>query len=90
MSLSQSITNYTNDLEKFEFSGCPEDFKTAFQSHITAWREMKMVTDKHPNLRGELHQIFEMLEKSQDSSQFKTYLEQILETWKSVEENSLK
>ncbi|PKV50933.1 hypothetical protein ATE84_3002 [Aquimarina sp. MAR_2010_214] len=39
-------------------------------------------------LRGELHDIFSIIEKSKDSTEFKSRLSQILETWKIVEQSS--
>ncbi len=88
ISLSQTITNYTNDLKLIDFSLCPTAFETAFDKHIDAWLKMKKVTDNYPSMRGELHAIFDQLEKSKDSVEFKSSLKQIWDTWKEVENSA--
>jgi hypothetical protein len=71
-----------------DYSYCPEEFELAFHKHIDAWLDFRKVSDKYPLLRGELHDIFSIIEKSKDSTEFKSRLNQILETWKIVEQNS--
>jgi len=85
ISLSKTIDNYTDSLQALDFSECPSKFKTAFQEHIVAWQNIKITTDKYPSLRGELHYIFEELEQSKDSIEFKSFLKQIWDTWNLVE-----
>lgn len=85
-SLSATIVNYTNGMKNIDFSGCPEDFKTAFRSHISAWDSMMKVTDNHDGLRGEMHDLFDTIERTKDSLHFKTYLDAIWATWANVEE----
>lgn len=88
ISLSEAITNYSKNLKSLDFSHCPEEFESAFNKHIDAWLDFRKVSDKHAVLRGELHDIFTVIEKSEDSTEFKSKLNQILETWKIVEERS--
>ena len=63
ISLSETIRIYANGLEALDFAECPEKFSTAFQSHIKAWKEMIIITDKYPNLRGEMHDLFDEIEE---------------------------
>ena len=46
---------------------------------------MTMVTDQYPNLRGEMHDLFDIIEKGKDSGAFKTHLKAIWDTWENVE-----
>lgn len=88
ISLSQSITNYAKELEFLDYSNCPQKFVSAFHDHIEAWKRVTRVTDKYPSLRGELHDIFAELEKSKDSTEFKSLVKQVWDTWHWVEENA--
>ncbi|NNL16138.1 MAG: hypothetical protein HKO81_05810 [Flavobacteriaceae bacterium] len=89
VSLSQSIINYTKELESLDYSNCPEKFVSSFHEHIEAWKMVTKVTDDYPSLRGELHDIFSELEKSKDSTQFKSLVKQVWDTWNLVEENAM-
>ena len=83
--LSKTIDLYTNSLENLSFSNCPPTFSSAFKSHITAWKNMKEVTDKYPLLRGEMHNLFDQIKTSNDSLLFEKKLAAIFSTWKEVE-----
>lgn len=87
ISLSEAINNYSKNLKSLDYSHCPEEFESAFNKHADAWLDFRKVSDKYPLLRGELHDIFEIIEKSEDSTEFKSRLNQILETWKLIEEH---
>lgn len=85
ISLSETIDKYTTSVKNLSFKNCPENFKNAFQNHLSAWQDMKQVTDKHPHLRGELHALFDSIKKTDDSLTFTKKLEVIFSTWKEVE-----
>jgi len=85
MSLSASISNYVTSINQLDFQKCPEAFKSAFQEHAQAWSDMTSVTDNYPDLRGELHDLFDKLEKSEDAVAFKKHLENIWATWRDIE-----
>ncbi|WP_109098302.1 hypothetical protein [Aquimarina sp. AU58] len=86
--LSEAIHDYTKNVKSLDYSDCPKEFESAFHKHMDAWLDFRKVSDKYPLLRGELHDIFATIEKSEDSTEFKSRLNQILETWKIVEEIS--
>lgn len=86
--LSEVINNYTKDIKSLDFTQCPPQFKSAFDQHIDAWLDFKNVSDQYPSLRGELHDIFDMIGKTKDSTAYKAGLNQIMETWKVVKENA--
>jgi hypothetical protein len=88
ISLSEAINNYSKNLMSLDFSNCTEEFELAFHKHIEAWLDFRKVSNKYPLLRGELHDIFTIIEKSEDSTKFKSKLDKILETWKIVKESS--
>ncbi|MBT8324917.1 MAG: hypothetical protein HKN99_12220 [Winogradskyella sp.] len=85
LSLSKTIINYTDVINSIDFSTCPDEFTTAFKSHIEAWKNMIEVTDNHDTLRGEMHDLFDSIEHTKDSLQFKIYLNAIWSTWADVE-----
>ncbi len=85
LTLSKTIDLYTNSLEDLSFSNCPPTFSSAFKSHITAWKNMKEVTDKYPSLRGEMHDLFDQIKTSNDSLLFEKRLTAIFSTWEEVE-----
>jgi len=88
ISLSETINDYTKELESMNFTNCPEKFKSSFNAHIMAWRHLRSVTDKYPAMRGELHDIFASIEKSGDSTEFKALVQEVWDTWDLVKENS--
>ena len=86
ISLSQTIINYTAGLESLDFSNCPKPFSDAFQSHIKAWNNMLKETDNYPDLRGEMHDLFDQIKAGSDSTKFKILEAEIWSTWSAVEE----
>lgn len=86
VSLSETIKTYVAGMKALDFENCPQDFTKAFNSHIEAWNAMIPVTDNYPNLRGEMHDLFKELEKSNDSIVFTKKLSSIWDTWAIVEE----
>ena len=85
LTLHKTIDNYTEAMEHLNFEGCPEKFKSAFKDHISAWDAMGEFTKRHSGLRGEMHVLFDSIEKTQDSSKFKLLLKTIWDTWADVE-----
>lgn len=71
-----------------DYSSCPDRFITAFHKHIEAWKMITKISNKYPSLRGELHEIFAELEKGKDSTEFKSLVKQVLDTWTIVEESA--
>ncbi len=88
ISLTETINNYSKSVKSLDYSDCPEAFELAFNNHIDAWLAFRKLSDKYPLLRGELHDVFSIIEKGKDSIEFRSRLNQILETWKVVEESA--
>ncbi len=88
VSLSKSLTNYTNEINQFNYNNCPEIFSKAFKTHEAAWNDIMVITNKYPNLRGEMHDLFDQIEVGSDSTQFKILLKNIWDTWADVETTS--
>ena len=84
-SLSLTISEYIAALKKLDYSGCPEAFVKAFNRHQQAWLDMIPVTDKYPELRGEMHDLFDIIERASDAETFKIRLKGIWDTWAEVE-----
>ena len=85
ISLSATIEQYVAGMRAMNFERCPGDFTKAFNQHIEAWSNMQVVTDRHPDLRGEMHDLFDQLEAGADSAQFKPRLKAIWDTWGEIE-----
>ncbi len=85
ISLSETIQAYVDGMKTIDFTDCPIAFEAAFRKHIQAWEEMKKHTDKYPNLRGEMHDLFKILEEKKDKEAFKPLLATIWDTWKELE-----
>jgi hypothetical protein len=85
ISLSRAIRNYTTEIDKIDFSNCPENFSKAFKEHKNAWLKILKITDKYSELRGEMHQLFKLLEQGEDKEEFKSLLDSIWKTWEDVE-----
>ncbi|WP_418603117.1 hypothetical protein [Hwangdonia sp.] len=85
ISLSQTISNYANSLNNLDFTGCPEQFKTAFKNHEQAWRNMMVLTNNYPELRGEMHDLFDTIKTGKDSAAFNPLLKNIWDTWAIIE-----
>lgn len=88
ISLSEAILKYTEGMRALDFSNCPEDFTVAFKEHIDAWEELRDVSDYYPAVRGELHDVFQVLEKSKDSVLFNQLVERVWKTWELVEQRA--
>lgn len=85
ISLSTTIDKYTNSVKNLNFKNCPTNFKNAFLGHLSAWEDIKQVTDNHPQLRGEMHALFDSIKTTNDSLAFTIKLKVIFDTWKEVE-----
>lgn len=85
ISLDKTITQYVEAIDNLNFEGCPEDFKNGFQSHIKAWSKMSEFTESYSDLRGEMHVLFNTIEKEKDSAAFKPLLKAIWDTWAEIE-----
>ncbi|MFC7356895.1 hypothetical protein ACFQO1_04280 [Jejudonia soesokkakensis] len=85
LSLSEAIDNYIFGIEAMDFKNCPGAFEAAFLDHKEAWAAIKEVTDKYPQLRGEMHDLFDQLEKTENGERFKELLADIWSTWEKVE-----
>ena len=85
LSLSETIEKYVGGMEALDFSQCPEKFSSAFKSHIEAWKSMVSVTDHFPDSRGEMHDLFNTIEKSEHAEKYKLALDKIWSTWSDVE-----
>lgn len=87
MPLTQSIRDYVAGLEAIDFSGCPEDFTTAFARHRAAWERSVDFFASFDELRGEMHDLFEQIR--QGDADTRTRLESVEEdiwgTWAEVE-----
>lgn len=86
ISLAQTIKEYTAGMAQFDYQNCPKDFTEAFKKHREAWLAMIPLVEKYPDLRGEMHDLFDQIEIGEHSEEFEPLLESIWSTWAEVEE----
>lgn len=84
-SLSATIDDYVASLDKLNYNNCPSEFTLAFEEHIEAWVNATEITDLYPDLRGEMHDVFAIIESGPDSTEFKYLVAEIWSTWEQVE-----
>ncbi|MEL6925217.1 MAG: hypothetical protein AAFO94_14310 [Bacteroidota bacterium] len=83
--LSFAIQEYVTGIRQLDFQQCPEAFTAAFAKHADAWMAALSVVDQYPNLRGEMHVLFDHLENGKDSIAFRPVVAKIWDTWAIVE-----
>ena len=85
ISLAETIRNYADGLQKIDFSNCPADFTAAFEKHRQAWLQLIPAVEKYPDLRGEMHDLFDGLEHGKDADAFKPLVKTVWDTWEEIE-----
>ena len=85
ISLSETIKNYTASLTSLDYSQCPQSFSNAFKSHIDAWNNVTEITDNYSELRGEMHDLFDQIKITPDSTKFNSLVAKIWSTWAEIE-----
>lgn len=88
IALSKSIEQYVNSLQQIDFTDCPDQFSKSFIRHEAAWLDMLEISDMYPNLRGEMHDLFDSLKTGNDAERFNELLQNIWDTWGEVEKSS--
>lgn len=86
--LSEAIKQYVNSLKQIDFTGCSNQFEQAFKEHETAWLTILEITDKYPDIRGEMHDLFDTLKEGEDGEKFSTLLQSVWDTWREIEKIS--
>ena len=89
VSLSEAIEQYVDNMNKLDFRSCPKTFTIAFKEHQKAWKDILTVTDNYTELRGEMHELFKIIENGRHANSFNPLLKFIWDTWTEVE-NSMK
>lgn len=85
ISLAETIRNYADGLQQIDFSNCPADFTAAFDKHRQAWLHLIPVVEKYPDMRGEMHDLFDGLEQGEDADIFKPQVKNVWDTWTEIE-----
>ncbi|MEQ1745605.1 MAG: nuclear transport factor 2 family protein [Saprospiraceae bacterium] len=83
-SLSQTIRQYAAAIGQIG-AGCPEAFAAGFKKHAAAWMALLPVTDRYPDLRGEMHGLFKQLESGKHGEAFKPLVKAVWDTWAEIE-----
>lgn len=85
ISMAATIRNYAEGMKKADFRQCPPEFSAAFERHRQAWLNMIPLVEKYPDMRGEMHVLFNQLELGKDAATFNPLLKNIWDTWAQVE-----
>lgn len=85
ISLEQTIGEYVDGLKAMDFNACSPGFSQAFEKHIQAWISMMQFVKNYPDMRGEMHVLFDEIEKGEDAESFKPLLKNIWDTWGEIE-----
>ena len=85
--LSATIRQYVAGIDALDFSGCPAEFTGAFRRHRDAWENSIAFFGQFDSLRGEMHLLFETIERGGESQKaaYEKELKAIMDTWSEVE-----
>ena len=87
-SLADAVRGYVKSLDRVDFGGCPADFVVAFQAHRDAWESSISFLAEFDELRGEMHDLFEVIRKTdlETGLRLERLESAIWSTWADVEE----
>ncbi len=86
-SIVSSIRTYLAGIDGTDFSACPDDFTEAFRWHRDAWEKSIVFFERFPNLRGEMHELFETIRSEGGETQIELERIEALiwDSWAEVE-----
>ncbi|NND44119.1 MAG: hypothetical protein HKN58_02260 [Xanthomonadales bacterium] len=61
MPIARVIEQYVAGLDALDLASCPEDFMLAMRRHRDAWQASVKFFEAYPELRGEMHEVFERI-----------------------------
>ena len=85
MTLETTIENYVAGMGTANLTDCPAVFREAFKNHRVAWKNMIPLVAKYPDMRGEMHDLFDVIAEGEDAEEFEVLLKAIWDTWDEVE-----
>jgi len=59
VTIAEAIRRYVAGIDSADFSACPIDFREAFLWHRNVWEESIPFFERFPDLRGEMHLLFD-------------------------------
>ena len=86
MPIGDAVRAYLEAFESLDMSECPPPFREAIRRHLGAWRETLPWLDAYPELRGELHEVFDVIGRDERNAEFRAAVGQIIQTWSQVEQ----
>lgn len=88
MPIAEAIRRYVEGLDALELDHCPDEFVRALQNHREAWNQSIAFFEQFSELRGELHEVFEMIRARDEASSdgLQKAEAEIWSTWTEVEE----
>jgi predicted enzyme related to lactoylglutathione lyase len=84
--LADAAQAYVVAIDALDFSECPPEFVEAFRTHREAWQDAVPMLERFPQLRGEMHDLFDQLKQDPDTrSDMEALDKRIRDTWAEVE-----
>lgn len=85
--VARAVEEYVAGLDALDLEHCPPDFVRALHRHRDAWHGSIAFFEEFPNLRGEIHDVFEMIRARDHSSRarLEAVEAEILSTWVAVQ-----
>jgi len=83
--LSTTIKQYLKSCRAMNYKECPVAFNAAIEKHYAAWDNMLPLTDKYPDLRGEMTQLFKQLKTGEHAQEFIPLEKAIIDTWSDID-----
>jgi hypothetical protein len=90
VSLETSVRRYVAGLDGLDFRSAPGDFAWAFARHRDAWEGAIPFFARYPDLRGELHALFDEIRHSSEKArlELERHEAEIRETWAEVKSSA--
>jgi hypothetical protein len=83
--LSTTIKQYLKSCRAMNYKNCPLAFNAAIEKHYAAWEKMLPLTNKYPDLRGEMTQLFKQLKTREHAQEFIPLEKAIIDTWVDID-----
>lgn len=84
LSMGTAIRQYVNGMVRIPYNECPEAFMGAMSRHRQAWLDMITLVNEYPDLRGEMHALFDQVKQEQNGKKIEEQLVKIRDTWTEV------
>ncbi len=86
VSIGVAVREYVANVKAIDLARCPRPFRKALENHLAAWTDSLKFFDTVPDLRGEMHSLFDKLRSEEATRESILEIEKaIWGTWMEVE-----